>query len=81
MTAWMDNIVVFKGAPNLENAKKFQNFMMDPVNAATLTNFARYTAGVKGTEPHLDPELVGALELNPPAERRRRSSCRLARTR
>ena len=68
MTAWMDNIVVFKGAPNLENAKKFQNFMMDPVNAATLTNFARYTAGVMGTEPHLDPDLVGALELNPPAD-------------
>ena len=51
MTGWMDNIVVFKGAPNLENAKKFQNFMMDPENAAALTNFARYTAGVMGTEP------------------------------
>jgi spermidine/putrescine transport system substrate-binding protein len=67
ITGWMDNIVVLKGAPNLENAKKFQNFMMDPQNAAALTNFARYTAGIKGVEPYLDPELVSAPEVNPPA--------------
>jgi spermidine/putrescine transport system substrate-binding protein len=66
LTAWMDNLVVFKGAPNLENAKLFLNFMMDPENAAALTNFARYTAGVKGTEPYLDAELKGAPEVNPP---------------
>jgi len=67
LTAWMDNIVVLKGAPNLDNAKKFVNFMLDPENAAALTNFAMYTAGVKGTEPFLSKELAGALELNPPA--------------
>lgn len=66
ITAWMDNFVVFKGAPNQENAKKFLNFMMIPENAATLTNFARYTAGVKGTEPFLDDELKTAYEVNPP---------------
>ncbi len=65
-TGWMDNIVVLKGAPNLENAKLFMNFMLEPENAATLTNFARYTAGVLGTEPFLEPELTTALELNPP---------------
>jgi spermidine/putrescine transport system substrate-binding protein len=67
ITGWMDNIVVLKGAPNLENAKKFQNFMMDPQNAATLTNFARYTSGIKGVEPYLDAELASAPEVNPPA--------------
>ena len=67
MTAWMDNIVVFKGAQNVENAKKFMNFMLEPENAATLTNFARYTAGVLGTEPFLDDELKTAYEVNPPA--------------
>lgn len=66
LTAWMDNLVVLKGAPNIENAKKFMNFMLDPENAAALTNFAMYTAGVEGTEPHLSEALVGALELNPP---------------
>lgn len=66
LTAWMDNFVVFKGAPNMENARKFMNFMLIPENAAVLTNFARYTAGVNGTEPHLDPELKTAPEVNPP---------------
>ena len=66
LTMWMDNFVVFKGAPNLENAKKFMNFMLIPENAATLTNFARYTAGVDGTEPFLDEDLKTAPEVNPP---------------
>jgi spermidine/putrescine transport system substrate-binding protein len=68
LTAWMDNFVVFKDPPNLENAKKFLNFMLIPENAATLTNFARYTAGVDGTEPFLDAALKSAPEVNPPAD-------------
>ncbi len=67
-TGWMDNVAVLKGAPNLENAKKFLNFMLDPVNAAELTNFAQYTAGVMGTEPYLNKELATAHELNIPAD-------------
>ena len=67
ITGWMDNLVVLKGAPNLDNAKKFLNFMLEPENAATLTNFARYTAGVNGTEPFLDAELKTAHEVNYPA--------------
>lgn len=65
-TGWMDNIVVLKGAPNLENAKEFQNFMMIPENAAALTNFARYTSGIKGTRPYLDADLASAPEVNVP---------------
>lgn len=68
MTVWADNLVVLKDAPNLENATLFLNFMMEPENAATLTNFASYTAGVEGTEPFLDAKFVGALEMNPPAD-------------
>lgn len=66
MTVWADNLVVLKGAPNLENAKLFMNFLLEPENAATLTNFASYTAGVEGTGPFLDQKFVGALEMNPP---------------
>jgi spermidine/putrescine transport system substrate-binding protein len=40
--------------------------MLIPENAATLTNFARYTAGVDGTEPFLDADLKSAPEVNPP---------------
>lgn len=65
MTAWADNMVVLKDAPNIENAKLFMNFMLEPENAAALTNFASYTAGVEGAEPFLDKKFVGALEMNP----------------
>ena len=68
LTAWMDNLVVFKGAPNLENATKFLNFMLIPENAAMLTNFARFSAGVDGTEPFLDADLKMAPEVNPPVD-------------
>ena len=29
-TLWMDNVAILKGAPNLENAKQWMNFVMDP---------------------------------------------------
>lgn len=67
ITGWMDNLVVLKGAPNLDNAKRFLNFMLEPENAAILTNFARYTAGVSGTEPFLDEEMKTAHEVNYPS--------------
>lgn len=67
MTAWADNMVVLKGAKNIDNAKLFMNFMLEPENAAALTNFAGYTAGVEGTAPFLDAKFKDALELNPPA--------------
>ncbi len=67
-TGWMDNIVVLKDAPNYDNALLFMNFMMEPENAAALSNFARYASGIEGVEPWLDPILAEAPELNPPAD-------------
>ncbi len=64
---WMDNVVLLKDAPNRDNAIKFMNFLLEPENAAAVTNYARYTAGVKGVGPHLDSELGAAPELNPPS--------------
>ncbi len=65
---WMDNVALLKDAPNRENALKFMDFLLEPENAAAVTNYARYTSGVKGVEPFLDEELKTAPEVNPPAD-------------
>lgn len=64
--AWMDNVVLLKDAPNRENAVKFMDFLLEPENAAAVTNFAQYTAGVDGVGPYLDPALLESPEANPP---------------
>ncbi|MDG1529770.1 MAG: extracellular solute-binding protein [Paracoccaceae bacterium] len=65
---WMDNIVLLKDAPNRANAIKFMNFMLEPENAAAVSNYAQYTPGVDGAGPHLDAAVTGAPELNPPSD-------------
>ncbi|MEM7547570.1 MAG: extracellular solute-binding protein [Pseudomonadota bacterium] len=64
---WMDNVVLLKDAPNRENAIKFMDFLLEPENIAAVTNFAQYTAGVKGVKPLLDEALKTSPEQNPPA--------------
>jgi len=61
--SWMDNLVVPKGAKNLDSALKFFEFMMQPENAALQSNFARYANGIKGSEAFLDEELRTAPEI------------------
>ncbi|WP_428929330.1 extracellular solute-binding protein [Marinibacterium sp. SX1] len=68
MIVWMDNVVLLKDAPNRENALKFMNFLLEPENAAAVTNYAQYTAGVKGVEEFLAPEVANSPESNPPAD-------------
>ncbi len=67
-TGWMDNVAVLKGAPNLENAKLFINFMMDPENAAMTSNFARYANGISGSDEFMEPEMLSAPEIVMPAD-------------
>jgi spermidine/putrescine transport system substrate-binding protein len=63
---WMDNVVLLKDAPNRDNALKFMNFLLDPENAAAVTNYAAYTSGVAGVEPFLDEAIKTSPENNPP---------------
>ncbi len=65
---WMDNVALLKDAPNRANAIKFMDFLLEPENIAAVTNFARYTAGVKGVTELLDDALKNSPEANPPAD-------------
>lgn len=67
---WMDHVAIPADAANAENAKLFQNFVMEPENAAMISNYTMYDNAIEGAEEFMIPELVDAPELNVPEELR-----------
>jgi spermidine/putrescine transport system substrate-binding protein len=65
---FMDSVAILKDAKNVENAKLFMNFIMDPQNAAMISAFAKYSNGIKGSMQYMPAEMQSAPELVVPPE-------------
>ena len=65
---WMDNVALLKDAPNRDNALKFMDFLLEPENAAAVTNFAQYTDGVTGASAFYDDNMRNLPEASPPPQ-------------
>ena len=49
----MDNVAVPSSAPNVDNAKKFLNFLMDPENIALQQKYTGYQSAIAGSNKYL----------------------------
>ncbi|MEI6361967.1 MAG: extracellular solute-binding protein [Actinomycetes bacterium] len=68
LNLWQDNLAIPKGAQNIDNAKIFMNWMMDPKNIGEATNFVGYDNGITGSDKFMKPELASNPAVIIPAE-------------
>ena len=61
---WGDNLAIPKGAKNVDNAKTFINWMMDPKNAAEVSNSTGYNNAISGSDQFLDASLRDDPSIN-----------------
>lgn len=63
LLAWMDNVVLLSDAKNIEEAKIFMNFLMDPENIGMISSFAGYANSIKGSAEFMNPDMAEAPEI------------------
>jgi spermidine/putrescine transport system substrate-binding protein len=66
---WTDNMVIPKGAKNLQQAVSFINFYYDPANAATIEAYVNYVCPVKGAKEEMlkiDKDIANNPLIFPP---------------
>ncbi len=68
LTLWQDNFAVPTGAPNLEQAKVFINWMMDPQNIAEATNWNAYGNAIVGSDAYVEDKLASSPMVVPSAQ-------------
>jgi len=69
-TLFMDSVMLLRDARNVDEAYAFMDFIMQPENAALISNFARYANGITGSEAYMDPAMATAPEVIIPEEHR-----------
>jgi spermidine/putrescine transport system substrate-binding protein len=66
-TRWTDNMAIPKGAPHLDNAHKFINYILSAKAGAALTNYTYYNTPNEAALPMIDDSLkkLPGYELGP----------------
>ena len=67
VVGWYDSLVIPKGAKNIENAKTFMNWLMNPENMALQSDFARYANAIVGTGDFMSAEMASSPEVSVPS--------------
>lgn len=65
---WMDSVGLLSDAQNVDEAYLFLDFIMEPENAAMISEFARYANGIEGSEAFMSEEMQTAPEIVVPEE-------------
>ena len=63
---YMDSAAILATAKNVENAKLFMSFILEPENAAMLSNYTRSSNAIKGSDAFMDASMRDAPELQVP---------------
>lgn len=65
---WLDNFCIPKGAPHVDNAYKWINFMLEPEVAAATASYTRYATPNQAAFKLLAPEMTSDKNLYPAAD-------------